>query len=52
MKNLAKLVCIGTLLALTATSCTKTDLEEENKEQVNYATEGEDEKVKVPPRDD
>ncbi|MEP1487862.1 MAG: hypothetical protein ABJK28_05505 [Algibacter sp.] len=49
MKNLSKLVCMGILLALTATSCTKTDLETDNEEQELFATEGGDEKVKVVP---
>ncbi|WP_262497915.1 hypothetical protein [Flavivirga eckloniae] len=44
---------MGILLTLTATSCTKTDLAEENEEIVKpLATEGDDEEVKSPPKDD
>ncbi|MDO5979251.1 hypothetical protein [Flavivirga spongiicola] len=50
MKNLARLICMGILLASTVTSCTKTDLETDNMEEVNpQSTEGGDEKIKALP---
>ncbi|GGD20465.1 hypothetical protein [Hyunsoonleella pacifica] len=52
MKKLFKVVCLGGLLAISATSCTKTDLEAENEELVPVQTVGADGKVLPPPEGD
>lgn len=52
MKSVFKIVCLGVLLAMSATSCTKTDLEAENEELVPVQTEGGDGKVLPPPEGD
>ncbi|WP_203256229.1 hypothetical protein [Hyunsoonleella ulvae] len=52
MKSVFKIVCLGVLLAISATSCTKTDLEAENEELVPVQTEGGDQEVKPVPTDD
>lgn len=51
MRSLVKVFCLGVLLSISATSCTKTDLEGDN-ENLIVKTEGGDGEVKVIPSDD